>query len=169
MTLGLSLAAFTALHVVISLVAIGAGVIALVAFARGAWLTRTTHVFLWTTLLTNVTGFLFPFKGVTPAIVVGCVSTAVLVVAFLALYRSKLAGGARTAYAITATIALWFNCFVLVVQSFLKIPALHALAPNGNEPPFAAAQGAVLIACVALGFFSVRKARRWGGAVSQPA
>jgi hypothetical protein len=169
MMLGLSLAAFTALHVFISLIGIAAGIVALIGFARGAWLARTTHVFLWTTLLTNLTGFLFPFKGLTPAIVVGCVSTAVLAVAFLALYRSKLAGGARTVYAITATVALWFNCFVLVVQSFLKVPALHALAPNGNEPPFAAAQGAVLIACVALGFFSVRKARRWGAAVAQPA
>ena len=96
------------------------------------------------------------------------VSTLVLVFTFLALYRSKLQGGARTVYAITATIGLWFNCFVLVVQSFLKIPALHALAPNGNEPPFAAVQGVVLIACIALGFFSVRKARRWS-AVALPA
>jgi hypothetical protein len=161
MTLGLSLAAFTQLHVLISLVAIAAGIVSLVAFARGAWLARTTHVFLWTTLITNVTGFMLPFKGVTPAIAVGIVSTLVLVFAFDALYRAKLQGGARTVYAITATIGLWFNCFVLVVQSFLKIPALHVLAPNGNEPPFAAAQGAVLIACVALGFFSVRTARRW--------
>jgi hypothetical protein len=169
MTLGLSLAAFTQLHVLISLVAIAAGLVAMIAFARGAWLARTTHVFLWTTLLTNVTGFMFPFKGVTPAIIVGVVSTLVLAVAFVALYRSKLQGGARMAYAITATIGLWFNLFVLVVQSFLKIPALHALAPNGNEPPFAAAQGAVLIACVALGFFSVRKARRWSAVSAQPA
>jgi len=169
MTLGLSLAAFTQLHVLISLVAIAAGIVAMVAFARGRWLARTTHVFLWTTLLTNVTGFMFPFKGFTPPVIVGIVSTVVLAVAFIALYRSKLQGGARMAYAITATIGLWFNLFVLVVQSFLKIPALHALAPNGNEPPFAAAQGAVLIACVALGFFSARKARRWGAAAAQPA
>jgi len=168
MTLGLSLAAFTQLHVLISLVAIAAGVVAMIAFARGAWLARVTHVFLWTTLITNITGFMFPFKGVTPAIVVGLISTVVLVFAFLAVYRSKLQGGARTVYAITATIGLWFNCFVLVVQSFLKIPALHALAPNGNEPPFAAVQGVVLIACIALGFFSVRKARRWS-AVALPA
>ena len=168
MTLGLSLDAFTQLHVFISLIAIATGIIALVAFARGAWLAKTTHVFFWTTLLTNVTGFMFPFKGFTPPVIVGCVSTAVLVFTFLALYKSKLQGGARTVYAITATIALWFNCFVLVVQSFLKIPALHALAPNGNEPPFAAAQGVVLIACVALGFFSARKARRWG-AIALPA
>ena len=168
MTLGLSLAVFTQLHVLISLVAIAAGIIAMIAFARGAWLARVTHVFLWTTLATNITGFMFPFKGVTPAVIVGIVSTIVLLFAFLALYRSKLQGGARTVYAITATIGLWFNLFVLIVQSFLKIPALHELAPNGNEPPFAAAQGVVLIACIALGYFSVRKARRWS-AVAQPA
>src|SRR4051794_12984552 len=109
MTLGLSLAAFTALHVFISLIAIAAGVVALIAFARGTWLARMNHVFLWTTLVTNITGFMFPFKAFTPAIGVGIISTVILLVAFLALYRSKLQGGARTVYAVTATIALWFN------------------------------------------------------------
>ena len=169
MVLGLSLAAFTALHVFISLVAIATGMVAMVAFARGAWLPRITHAFLWTTLATTVTGFLFPFNGFTPAIGTGIVSTVVLAIAFFALYRSKLQGRARTVYAVTAVMGLWLNLFVLVVQSFLKIPALHALAPNGNEPPFAAAQGVMLIAAVALGFFSVRKARRWGATVAQPA
>jgi hypothetical protein len=163
MLLGLSLAQFTMLHVIISLVAIAAGLVALIAFARGSMLRGTTHVFLWTTLLTNITGFLFPFKTFTPAIAVGIISTVILVFTFLAFYGSKLAGSARTVYAITATVALWFNLFVLVVQSFLKIPALHALAPQGNEPPFAAAQGAVLMAMLVLGYFSMRKARRWGG------
>jgi hypothetical protein len=168
MTLGLPLAAFTTLHVAISLVGIAGGTVAMVAFTRGAWLGRTAGVFLWTTLATDVTGFLFPFKGVTPAIVVGGISTAMLVIALLSLYRSRLQGGARTLYAVTATTALWFNCFVLVVQSFLKIPALHALAPQGNEPAFAAAQAIVLGACLVLGFLSVRKARRWS-TLAQPA
>ncbi len=161
MMLGLSLAAFTKLHVIISLVAIAAGLVALVAFARNHWLAKTTHVFLWTTLITTVTGFLFPFNGFTPAIGVGIISMVVLAIAFWALYGARLQGGARTVYAITAVIGLYFNLFVLVVQSFLKIPALHALAPQGNEPPFAALQGVVLIACIALGYFSVRRARRW--------
>lgn len=161
MVLGLSLAAFTAFHTALSLVAIAAGLVAMVAFARGTWLPRTQHVFYWTTLATTLTGFLFPFKGFTPAIGVGIVSTVVLVVAFFALYRAKLAGRARAVYAVAAVVALWFNLFVLVVQSFLKIPALHTLAPNGSEPPFAAAQAVVLLGAVALGFFGVRRARRW--------
>jgi hypothetical protein len=160
MLLGLSLAAFIQLHVMISLVAIATGIVAMIGFARGHWLAKTTHVFLWTTLATTVTGFLFPFNGFTPAIGVGIISMAVLAVAFWALYGARLQGRARTVYAITAVIGLYFNLFVLVVQSFLKIPALHALAPQGNEPPFAAVQGLVLIACIALGWFSVRSARR---------
>ena len=160
MVLGLSLAAFTQLHTIISLIAIAAGLVALIAFARGTWLARTQHVFFWTTAATTITGFLFPFNGFTPAIGTGIVSTAVLAVAFFALYVSKLRGGARTVYAVTAAISLYLNLFVLVVQSFLKIPALHALAPLGKEPPFAAAQGIVLIASIALGYFCVRAARR---------
>jgi hypothetical protein len=41
-------------------------------------------------------------------------------------------------------VALDFNCFVLVVQSFEKVPALKALAPTQAEPPFAIAQLLVL-------------------------
>lgn len=160
MLLGLSLSAFTKLHVIISFIAIAAGVVALVAFARGRWLARTTHVFLATTLLTTVTGFLFPFKGFTPALGVGIVSTAVLAVAFWALYAAKLQGRARAVYAITAVLSLYFNLFVLVVQGFLKIPALHEMAPNGNEPPFAIAQGVVLLACLVLGFLGLRSGRQ---------
>jgi len=160
MMLGLSLTAFTQLHVIISLVAIVSGLVALVAFARGHWLATTTHAFLWTTLATTLTGFLFPFNGFTPAIGTGIVSSVVLALAFWALYGSKLQGRARAVYAVTAVTSLYLNLFVLVVQGFLKVPALHALAPQGNEPPFAAAQGVVLLACVALGYVSLRKARR---------
>lgn len=160
MLLGLSLSAFTKLHVIISFIAIAAGVVALVAFARGRWLARTTHVFLATTLLTTVTGFLFPFKGFTPALGVGIVSTVVLAVAFWALYAAKLQGRARAVYAITAVLSLYFNLFVLVVQGFLKIPALHEMAPNGSEPPFAIAQGVVLLACLVLGFLGLRSGRQ---------
>jgi hypothetical protein len=161
MLLGLSLTAFTKLHVVISLIAIAAGLLALVAFARGRWLAKTTHVFMGTTLATTLTGFLFPFNGFTPAIGTGVVSVIVLAVAFWALYGGKLQGRARAVYAVTAVIGLYLNLFVLVVQSFLKIPALHALAPQGNEPPFAAAQALVLLACFVLGYVSLRRARRW--------
>jgi hypothetical protein len=160
MVLGLSLAAFTQLHTIISLIAIATGLIALIAFARSRWLASIMHIFVWTTVATTVTGFLFPFNGFTPAIGTGIVSSVVLVVLLFALYKSKLQGGARTVFAVTATISLYLNLFVLVVQSFLKIPALHALAPLGKEPPFAAAQGVVLLASIALGYFSVKAARR---------
>lgn len=160
MMLGLSLEAFTKLHVIISLIAIAAGLVAMLAFARGHWLAKTTHLFIWTTVATTVTGFLFPFNGFTPAIGTGIVSSGVLAVALWALYGAKLQGKARAVYAVTAVVGLYLNLFVLVVQSFLKIPALHALAPQGNEPPFAAVQGIVLIASIALGWFSVRSARR---------
>ncbi|MBJ7442121.1 MAG: hypothetical protein JHD35_24305 [Sphingopyxis sp.] len=160
MILGLTIPQFTALHVAISLVGIAAGLIALPAFARGLVLPRTTGIFLWTTLLTSLTGFLFPIVAFTPALGVGILSTLILIVAFAAYYRGKLAGRAATAYAITATLALYLNLFVLVVQSFLKVPALNALAPNGTEPPFAIAQGVLLIASIAFGYAAFKAARR---------
>ncbi|MES2174802.1 MAG: hypothetical protein V4523_12750 [Pseudomonadota bacterium] len=157
MILGLYIPAFIALHVAISLVGIVAGLAALLAQAKGRFLPGTQAVFLGTTLLTSLTGFLFPFRGFTPAIGVGIVSTLVLIVAFAALYGLKLRGWARVVYAVSATAALWLNLFVLVVQSFLKVPALNALAPTGTEPPFLAAQGLLLIAMLILGAAIVRQ------------
>jgi hypothetical protein len=123
-------------------------------------LPRTTGIFLWTTLLTSLTGFLFPIVAFTPALGFGILSTLILVATFWAWYGRKLVGGAATIYATTATLALYLNMFVLVVQSFLKVPALNALAPNGTEPPFAIAQGALLIAMVGLGYLAFKAARR---------
>lgn len=156
MILGLTIPQFTLLHVAISFVGIITGLIALPAFARGRILPRLTGVFLWTTLLTSLTGFLFPIVTFTPALGVGILSTLILVLTFWAWYGRKLAGSARTIYAVTATIALWLNLFVLVVQSFLKVPALNMLAPNGNEPPFLIAQAVLLAALVFLGYRAVK-------------
>lgn len=160
MILGLTIAQFTALHVAISLISIAAGLIALPAFASGRILPRTTGVFLWTTLLTSLTGFLFPIVTFTPALGFGILSTLILVATFWAWYGRKLVGSAAAIYAVTATFALYLNMFVLVVQSFLKVPALNALAPNGTEPPFAVAQAMLLIAMVGLGYLVFTAARR---------
>jgi hypothetical protein len=160
MILGLSIPAFIALHVAISLVGIVSGLIALPAQARGHFLPRTQAIFLVTTLLTSLTGFLFPFRGFTPAIGVGIISTLVLILAFVALYGLKLRGRARAVYAVSATAALWMNLFVLVVQSFLKVPALNAFAPTGKEPPFLAAQGLLLIVMLILGAAILRQPSR---------
>ncbi|WP_411341548.1 hypothetical protein V6U71_06895 [Sphingopyxis sp. J-6] len=160
MILGLTIPQFTALHVAISLVGIGAGLLALPAFARGRPLPRTTGIFLWATLLTSLSGFLFPIVAFTPALGVGILSTLILALAFHAYYGRKLAGRAATVYAVTATLALYLNLFVLVVQSFLKVPALNALAPTGTEPPFLAAQGALFLAAALFGAIAVRATRR---------
>lgn len=160
MILGLTIPQFTTLHVLISFVGIIAGLIALPAFARGRLLPRTNVIFLWFTLLTSLTGFLFPIVAFTPALGTGIVSTLVLAVAFWAWYARKLAGRAAPVYAVSATMALWLNLFVLVVQSFLKVPALNALAPTGTEPPFAAAQGTLLIAMIGLGYLAFKASRR---------
>jgi hypothetical protein len=116
-------------------------------------------VFLWTTISTSVTGFMFPFKGITPGIVLGIISLVVLAISLVALYSRKLAGGWRTTFVISAVMALYFNFFVLIAQSFGKIPALHALAPTESEGPFKVAQLTALILFVVLGFLATRNFR----------
>ena len=74
----------------------------------------------------------------------GGISLLVLAIAIWARYGGRLEGRARRTYIVTAAVALYLNCFVAVVQAFMKIPALHALAPTGKEPPFLVAQLVVL-------------------------
>jgi hypothetical protein len=152
--------AFTLFHVMLSLLGIFSGLVVvgglLTAQRLGGW----THLFVWTTVATTLTGFLFPFNGVTPAVATGVVSTIVLIFLLLALYVKKLAGGWYKTYVITAVISAYLNCFVLIAQLFLKMPALNALAPQGKEPPFAISQVIVLLFFVAAGYLSVKRAHQ---------
>lgn len=156
MVLGLSLSAFTLLHVIISLAGIGSGFIVAWGWFNSRRLDGWTAIFLVTTVLTSVTGFMFPFEGFKPSYVLGALSIIVLAIAIYARYSKQMAGSWRGTFVITAAIALYFNCFVAIVQSFMKIPALHALAPKGNEPPFAIAQ-AVLLALFVWLTYKARK------------
>ncbi|MFA5898650.1 MAG: hypothetical protein WC829_06005 [Hyphomicrobium sp.] len=149
--------AFTLLHVAISLVAIVAGLIALRGMLHNARPGAITHLFLITTALTTVTGFMFPITAFTPAIGVGIVSAVLLVAAFLGIYAFNLAGSWRWIYAATAIAALYLNCFVLIVQSFQKVPVLAQLAPTQSEPPFQIAQALLLMAFVWYGWRAVRR------------
>src|SRR4051794_37631239 len=145
MVFGMSLAAFTLLHVVISLVGIGTGIVVVVGMLGSKRLPLWTALFLATTILTSATGFLFPFEKLLPLHIVGVISLVVLADAVLGLYVFRLAGPWRWLYAVGLVVALYLNSFVLVAQMFLKIRPLTALAPTGTEPPFAVAQLIVLV------------------------
>ncbi len=159
MILGMSIAAFTTLHVIISLVGIATGFIVAFGMIGARHLPLWNALFLATTALTSLTGFLFPFKGVTPGIVIGILSILLLIVAVVALYSKRLSGGWRGTYVITAMLAQYFNFFVLIVQSFEKVPSLHALAPTGSEGPFKIAQLLVLVLFIALTVVAFKRFR----------
>ena len=118
-------------------------------------------MFLLTTILTSATGFLFPFTQLLPSHMIGIVSLVLLAIACLALYGMKLAGPWRWIYVVTAMVSLYLNIFVLIIQGFLKVPALHALAPSvpPAEPPFAVAQGLVLLFFILVIIGAVRRFR----------
>ena len=147
MVLGLSLSAFTTLHVVISLIAIAAGLIVMFGMLGSYRAGALTGIFLLFTILTSVTGFMFPFGGITPGILIGILSCVLLAIACIALYAMKASGPWRWIYAATALASLYLNVFVLIVQGFVKIPALQELAPGNppSGPAFAAVQGLVLL------------------------
>jgi hypothetical protein len=136
---------YTIIHTLISLVAIFTGLVVLFGMFAGNRLDGWTKWFLITAVITTVTGFFFPFHGFTPAIGLGIISVPFLGLTIYARYSKQLAGAWRWIYVIGAVICLYFNLFVLVVQSFQKVPTLHALAPTQTESPFKLAQLVVLI------------------------
>jgi len=150
---------YTFIHVVISLVGIGSGVVVMVGLLTGRRLEGWTALFLLSTAATSLTGFGFPFDHLLPSHVVGIISLVALTVAAAARYVFNLPASWRWIYVAGVVISLYFNVFVLIVQLFLKVPAIHALAPTQDEPPFAIVQAAVLVLFVGLGIVAAIKAQ----------
>jgi hypothetical protein len=144
------LAAYTLLHVIISLIGIVSGFVVLFGLLGNKRLDCCTKTFLISTVLTSVTGFFFPVHHFMPSHGVGIISLVLLAVAIYARYARGLNGGWRKTYVITAVMSFYLNFFVLIVQSFLKIPALHSLAPTQTEPPFKITQLIALVIFIIL-------------------
>jgi hypothetical protein len=164
MILGISLSTFVTVHVIISLIAIASGVVVMFGLLTSKSMPGLTAIFLLFTILTSATGFMIPpllSEKLLPSHIVGALSLVLLAIACIALYGMKLSGAWRWIYAVTALLSLYLNVFVLVIQGFLKVPALHALAPG--EPPggpvFAVVQGIVLVFFVVVIIGAVRRFR----------
>jgi hypothetical protein len=155
----MGLAIFTLIHILISLGGIVSGLVVLGGWLAGKQYRGWTGFFLATTVATSVTGFFFPFQGLTPAFAVGAISLFILATAIYALYGRRLSGAWARIYIISALTALYLNFFVLVAQLFQKTPALKELAPTQTEPPFAVSQAIVLVLFAVLGIAAVRKSR----------
>lgn len=149
----------TIIHTLISLVAIGAGAVAILGLVRNGGFSFWTRVFLWSAFLTSATGFLFPFGALTPAMIVGLVALAILALVLLAFYRFHAAGHWRWIYSVGIVASLYLLVFVGVVQAFQKIAYLNGLAPTQSETPFVIAQIATLLFFFALAIAAARAYR----------
>lgn len=148
----------TIVHTILSFIAIGFGLAATAGLFRGAHSSNWTKGFFATAAAVTLTGFIFPFTGVTPAFATGIVSTVILLAWLLAHLRAR--GGAwRWIYAVGIVASLYLLIFVTIAQAFQKIPFLRALAPTGAEAPFAIAQIIALIIFVAIGVAALRRFR----------
>jgi hypothetical protein len=156
MIIGMSLSAFTTLHVILSLVAILAGVVVMIGMLASVRLGFWAALFLATAILTGATGYLFPAPGLLPSHIVGAISLVALALAAWAFYSGELAGLRRWLYVIGVTLAVFLDFFVGVVQAFQKLGFFRALAPTQTEPPFAIAQLAVLAIFLLWGFIALR-------------
>jgi hypothetical protein len=156
MILGMSLSAFTTLHVILSLVAMLAGVIVMIGMLASVRLGFWAGLFLATAILTSATGYLFPAPGLLPSHIVGAISLVALMLAAWAFYGGKLRGPRRWVYVICVTLAVYLDVFVGVVQAFQKLAFFHALAPTQTEAPFAIAQLVALAIFLLWGFIALR-------------
>jgi hypothetical protein len=154
--MGFDIVTLTLVHVALSMLAIFAGLVVSGGFIAGRRLDGWTGVYLVTTALTNITGFLFPFTRFLPAHGVGIVSLLILPIVLWARYGKQLAGGWRRVFVAGVVLLLYLNVFVLVAQLFLRTPALIASAPTQSEPPFLVTQLATLVLFLWLGRAAVR-------------
>ena len=159
MILGMSTPVFTLVHIVLSLAGIFSGFVVLFGMICRRKEPLWTFLFFVTNILTDATGFLFPFKALTPGLVIGALSLIVLTVAMIGYYILRLRGGWRGRYVITMAVALYFNVFILVVQSFEKIGVLRAIAPTQSAPPFWITQLVVLGLMIVLTVLAFRRFR----------
>jgi len=155
MTWGIPTDLFVKIHVVLSLIGIAFGLIVLLGMVGGRLLGGLTALFLATTVLTSVTGFPLPPVVLDPPRIVGIVSLVALAVAIAALYLFHLGGAWRWIYVVTALLALFFNCFVGVIQSFDKIASLHAIGPTQDAPAVHIAQFVLLAIFIVAGIVAV--------------
>ena len=157
MIFGMTTSTYTLVHVLLSLVGIASGLVVVFGLLTGKRLDGWTALFLATTVATSLTGFGFPFDHLLPSHKVGIISLVLLAFAILARYAFHLRGVWRRIYVTTAVAALYLNVFVGVLQAFLKVPALHALAPKQTEPPFLVTQLIVLVLFVIIGIMAAKK------------
>jgi hypothetical protein len=151
--------ALTLFHVLVSLIAIVTGIPVVYGFLKSQSYPRWTTWYFAATALTLITSFLFPFKGMTPAIAIGVLCILIFIPTWYARYRTSLAGLWRPVYVVGAMLLLYFNCLVLIVQSFQKVPGLHSLAPTGGELPVVVTQVILLIVALVLGVLSLLRFR----------
>lgn len=164
MMLGMSTAAFTRVHVIISVIGILSGLVVVLGMCNGKRLPGWTAIFLISTVLTSATGFLFHSAAFGPPHAIGLISLVILAIASVALYVNHLRGASRWLYIVAAILALYLNAFVGVIQAFQKLSFFHRLAPTQKEPPFLIAQLLVLaffiaVTVIALKSFPARTVR----------
>jgi hypothetical protein len=157
MILGLSTATFIQIHVALSLVAIGTGLIVAFGMLTARRLPVATAVFLSSTALTCLTGFLFPYHGMTPGIEIGLLSMVILLLAVVARYRRGMAGAWRHTYIVSTMIALYLNVLILVIQIFAHLTPLTARTPKQFGILFKLTELAVLVAFVVATHFALKR------------
>jgi hypothetical protein len=155
---------FILIHVLLSVIGIVAGLVVVGGLMAGVRFSRWIDLFLFSTVLTSITGYGFPSVEILPAHIIGAISLVALAGAIAALYWKRLSGGWRQAFVILSVLALYLNVFVLLAQLFQKIPAITVLVSTSTSPVFGLTQGLVLALFIGLGWATTKRSNAAKGA-----
>ena len=150
---------FTAVHTSLSVIALLSGALTIRHLFRGSAESMSVYIFLVTAAATSVTGFYFPFHGMTPALGVGIVAVWVLAWTLFAQLLARQSAFWVVNFAVGLVVSEYLLVFVAIAQAFNKVPALHAMAPTLKEAPFGAAQFVVLVIFVLLAIVVARRSK----------
>ena len=147
-------------HTAISLVALAAGIIALVRDKEISPRNFVGKLYIWTTVLTCLTGFpIMQHGGFGKPHVLGVITLVVLVVAAVA-GRGQLFGRAsRYVQVVSYSATFFFHWIPTVVETTTRLPVGAPLITNRDGPELQAATGVLFLLFVIGATLQVRRLR----------
>ena len=161
----LGLTTLGVIHTAISLVAVAAGVVALIRDREMSLRTRVGQVYVVTTILTCVTGFgIFQHGGFGRPHVLGIVTLAVLALAYAAGRFQLFGRASRYVETVGYSLTLFFHMIPGVTETSTRLPLGAPLAANPDVPGLQMTVGALFIVFLIGATLQVRRMRRAGTA-----
>jgi uncharacterized membrane protein len=148
-------------HTAISLIALGTGFYALVRDGEISPRRIVGRWYLWTTVLTCLTGFgIFQHGGFGPPHVLGLLTLIVLGAATLAEHSTAFGRAARYVSVLGYSLSYFFHWVPATTETFTRLPVGAPLFSSPEDPALQKVVGVFFLLFVAGAAWQVRRLRR---------